>query len=46
VQPNFWLDPQMGITYAVAAQTPPFRLDSVSALENTPVATRTGNRRY
>ena len=22
VQPNFWLDPKMGITYAVAAQTP------------------------
>jgi hypothetical protein len=22
VQPNFWLDPKMGLTYTVAAQTP------------------------
>ncbi len=29
VQPNFWLDPKMGITYSVAAQTPQYRLDSV-----------------
>jgi multidrug efflux pump subunit AcrB len=42
VQPNFWLDPQMGITYAVAAQTPQYRLDSVDAIENTPVAVRSG----
>jgi multidrug efflux pump subunit AcrB len=42
VQPNFWLDPRMGITYAVAAQTPQYRLDSVSAMENTPIAVRTG----
>jgi CzcA family heavy metal efflux pump len=37
VQPNFWLDPKMGITYAVAAQTPQYRMDTVSALENTPI---------
>ena len=37
VQPNFWLDPRMGITYAVAAQTPQYKMNSVSALENTPI---------
>ena len=41
VQPNFWLDPKMGITYMVAAQTPQYRLDSVNALENTPILLRT-----
>jgi multidrug efflux pump subunit AcrB len=44
VQPNFWLDPRMGITYAVAAQTPQYRLDSVATMENTPIAVRTGGR--
>jgi len=44
VQPNFWLDPKMGITYAVAAQTPQYKLDSVAMLANTPVAVRTGGQ--
>src|SRR5262249_33600589 len=42
VQPNFWLDPRMGITYAVAAQTPQYRLDSVGVMGNTPIAVRNG----
>ncbi len=29
VQPNFWLDPKMGITYLVAAQTPQYRINSI-----------------
>ena len=33
MQPNFWLDPKMGITYSVAAQTPQYRLDSVASYE-------------
>jgi multidrug efflux pump subunit AcrB len=37
VQPNFWLDPKMGITYAVAAQTPQYSVDSINALQNTPI---------
>jgi multidrug efflux pump subunit AcrB len=44
VQPNFWLDPKMGITYQVAAQTPQYRIASVAALENTPVAVRNGGQ--
>jgi multidrug efflux pump subunit AcrB len=40
VTPNWWLDPKMGITYAVAAQTPQIRIDSVNAIENTPILAR------
>ncbi|HYP12926.1 MAG TPA: efflux RND transporter permease subunit, partial [Bryobacteraceae bacterium] len=42
VQPNFWLDPRMGMTYLVAAQTPQYRLDSVNAIQNLPIPTRQG----
>ena len=42
VQPNFWLDPKMGITYPVAAQTPQYRLDSVRRWRTLPIAVRTG----
>ncbi len=45
VQPNFWLDPKMGITYAVAAQTPQYSIDSVNALQNTPIPIHTLSNR-
>jgi multidrug efflux pump subunit AcrB len=41
VQPNFWLDPKMGITYTVATQTPQYDINSVNALENTPIPIHT-----
>jgi multidrug efflux pump subunit AcrB len=41
VQPNFWLDPKMGITYTVAAQTPQYKIDSINALQNTPIPINT-----
>ena len=44
VQPNFFLDPKMGITYSVAAQTPQFRLNTVQKIGNTPVAVKDGGR--
>jgi multidrug efflux pump subunit AcrB len=44
VQPNFWLDPRMGITYAVAAQTPQRLMKDVSAIENTPIPVRGGGQ--
>jgi multidrug efflux pump subunit AcrB len=44
VAPNFWLDPRMGITYGVAAQTPQYRIDSAALLANTPIAVRTGGQ--
>ena len=37
VAPNFWLDPRMGMTYMVAAQTPQRDLLSINDLQNTPV---------
>jgi len=36
--PNFWLDPQKGIQYSVAVQTPQYRMDSLDALGATPIA--------
>ncbi|HWX53827.1 MAG TPA: efflux RND transporter permease subunit [Verrucomicrobiae bacterium] len=35
--PTFWLNPQNGVTYSVAVQTPEYRIDSLQALMNTPV---------
>jgi multidrug efflux pump subunit AcrB len=37
VAPNFWLDPKKGIPYLVAVQTPQYQVDSLAALEETPV---------
>jgi len=45
VQPNFWLDPKMGITYTVAAQTPQYSIDSINALQNTPIPIHTMSNR-
>jgi len=35
--PAFWLDPQNGVSYNVAVQSPQYRVDTYQALENTPV---------
>jgi CzcA family heavy metal efflux pump len=37
VAPNFWLDPKKGLPYLVAVQTPQSQVDSLAALEVTPV---------
>jgi multidrug efflux pump subunit AcrB len=39
VSPNFWTDPKSGIPYYLAVQTPEYRVNSLNALENTPVST-------
>lgn len=36
--PNFWLNPENGVSYQVAVQTPQREIDSVDTLESTPVA--------
>jgi multidrug efflux pump subunit AcrB len=36
--PNFWMDPNTGVQYTVAVQTPQFRVDSIPALQATPMA--------
>ncbi len=35
--PNFWLDPSTGVQYAVAVQTPQWRIDSIDALGSIPL---------
>ena len=36
--PNYWLNPTNGVNYAVGVQTPQYLIDSMDALERTPVA--------
>ncbi len=40
--PSFWLDPKKGIQYTVAVQTPQAHMDSMAALESTPIGTAGG----
>ncbi|MGB9234237.1 MAG: efflux RND transporter permease subunit [Terriglobales bacterium] len=35
--PNFWLNPQNGVTYSIAVQSPQYRVTSLDDLMNTPV---------
>ncbi|HLK59541.1 MAG TPA: efflux RND transporter permease subunit [Chthonomonadaceae bacterium] len=35
--PNYWLDPKNGVSYAVAVQTPQYKMDTMDALANTPL---------
>jgi multidrug efflux pump subunit AcrB len=39
--PAFWLNPQNGVVYNIAVQTPQYRVDSLDALLNIPVGTGT-----
>jgi multidrug efflux pump subunit AcrB len=39
VTPNFWTDPASGIPYYIAVQTPERDVNSLNALNNTPVST-------
>jgi multidrug efflux pump subunit AcrB len=38
VAPNFWTDPRNGIPYYFAVQTPEYRINSLNALNNTPIS--------
>lgn len=44
VQPNYWVDPKMGISYLVETRTPTYKLDSVDSLNGLPLTApqRTG----
>ncbi len=35
--PNFWLNFKTGVNYQVAVQTPQYKMDSLNALQNTPI---------
>jgi multidrug efflux pump subunit AcrB len=39
VTPNYWVDPQTGVQYFVAIQTPQYKVDSVDAILKTPLST-------
>jgi CzcA family heavy metal efflux pump len=40
VSPNFWTDPQTGLNYPVAIQTPQHQIDSLEAIGNTTMGAR------
>jgi multidrug efflux pump subunit AcrB len=44
VAPTFWLNPQNLISYPVVAQTPQYRLDTLSDLENLQISSADGTK--
>lgn len=40
VQPNYWVDPRMGISYLVETRTPTYKLDNVDAINGLPLTSR------
>ncbi|RDJ00560.1 AcrB/AcrD/AcrF family protein [Dyella solisilvae] len=42
VAPTYWLNPDNGVTYAISAQVPQYRLDSLSQLSNLPITAKAG----
>ncbi|MDB5479852.1 MAG: transporter [Caulobacteraceae bacterium] len=40
--PAFWLNPRNGVSYPIVAQTPQYRIDSISQMENIPVTGASG----
>jgi CzcA family heavy metal efflux pump len=42
--PNFWIDPETGVSYPIVAQTPDYRLDTLPALENLSVTPANGGQ--
>ncbi len=41
--PNQWLNLQNGVNYSVTVQTPQYRIDSIDAMQRTPVTSADGN---
>src|SRR5262249_34984616 len=37
VHPNFWVNPENGVSYPLVAQMPQYRIDTMSDLVNVPV---------
>jgi multidrug efflux pump subunit AcrB len=44
VAPNFWMDPKKGVQYPVAVQTPQYKVGTLDALANTPIALPNGTQ--
>ena len=43
VAPNFWTDPKTGVPYPIAVQTPEYRMDGITALNDTALLRRNSN---
>ena len=42
VAPTFWLNPKNGVSYPIVVQSPEYRADTISALNNVPITGSTG----
>jgi len=42
ISPNFWVNPDNKVSYPLVAQTPQYRIDTLSDLENIPVSSASG----
>ena len=42
IAPALWLNPKNGVSYPIVAQTPQYRMDSFSSLENIPIPSSLG----
>ncbi|WP_246796166.1 efflux RND transporter permease subunit [Burkholderia perseverans] len=42
VDPTYWLNPRNGVSYPIVAQTPQYRMTTLSALQNLPVTGANG----
>ena len=40
--PNFWLNPQNGVSYSISVQTPQYVIDSAADIYRTPISTTNG----
>jgi multidrug efflux pump subunit AcrB len=40
--PNYWINPQNGVDYPIAVQTPQYRIDTTGALLNTSIRSNSG----
>ncbi len=41
--PNYWLNPQNGVNYSVVVQVPPYKMDSVAAINSLPISNSASN---
>jgi CzcA family heavy metal efflux pump len=47
VKPNFWLNPENGVSYPIVAQMPQYRVNTISELSNIPITSQeNGAQRY
>ncbi|MBB2928033.1 efflux RND transporter permease subunit [Paraburkholderia silvatlantica] len=43
VSPTYWLNPENGVSYPIVAQTPQYRMTTLSDLQNLPVTGKSGS---